>query len=628
VSRARVIGVAVLLTIPLGGSAGRASTTPPIIFAADRAPTVTGEIYRLDPNGHRVDLSNSPWQDTDPVLSPDAKHVAFVSNRGAHIGVYEVGTDGKGLVALARNVRGNDPQNSDLAWQPHGDRLAAGFPGNNRIAIIGPGRKQIRVPGAWAYGVGGQPWSPDGRALVVWAYHELRVVAPDGRSLWTAPGDTQRVSAWSPQGLLAVLGPRGVSVYDERGDVQYSFHIPTASRTLLSWSPDGDRLAVSYGAKKLEIRSSDGRVELRTTEPGGTMTWADDARLVFGYAGHCFCRIVSLNVRTRRISSGSSRWFDPLSPDRTLAVVTPRAKPGAPYVLGIASPLGGPVKTYAHIPGCYGDGNWLPAATSLQFVGHTRAVVYQSGNSCDAPFANLYAVAPDDGHITRLTDAQAQQTQPAVSPDASETAYVSARANGLGCKGCSDGVRIVSAGGVAVRTLTDPEDCTFDDSPTWSPDGSTILFAETGCDTPPELYTIPTAGGTGHDLGIAASAPAWGPKRIAYVVGDPHGDIWTANPDGTDPVEVAPDGRKPTWSSDGRLAYLSGSHATTAVVGSSRVTLPFASVASLAWSPDGTGFVLVARTKNAPAYDIYTMRTDGTGLVRLTRNYGVLGASW
>jgi hypothetical protein len=36
----------------------------------------------------------------------------------------------------------------------------------------------------------------------------------------------------------------------------------------------------------------------------------------------------------------------------------------------------------------------------------------------------------------------------------------------------------------------------------------------------------------------------------------------------------------------------------------------------------------VARTKNAPAYDIYTMKTDGTGLVRLTRNYGVLGASW
>src|SRR5438093_10715270 len=46
------------------------SATPSlIVFAANRAPTLMGEIYRLDPNGHRVDLSKSPYQDTSPAVS-------------------------------------------------------------------------------------------------------------------------------------------------------------------------------------------------------------------------------------------------------------------------------------------------------------------------------------------------------------------------------------------------------------------------------------------------------------------------------------------------------------------------------------------------------------------------------
>jgi Tol biopolymer transport system component len=93
-------------------------------------------------------------------------------------------------------------------------------------------------------------------------------------------------------------------------------------------------------------------------------------------------------------------------------------------------------------------------------------------------------------------------------------------------------------------------------------------------------------------------------------------------------VKVDGKGRKPAWSSDGKLAYLTGSSATTIVVGSTRVTLPLASIESLAWSPDGTQFVLVARKKSDPAYDVYTVRADGTGLTRRTWNYGAFGASW
>ncbi len=59
-----------------------APTTPPIVFAADRAPALTGEVYRLDADGTVVDVSRSPFEDTVPVVSPDGKRIAFASNRG------------------------------------------------------------------------------------------------------------------------------------------------------------------------------------------------------------------------------------------------------------------------------------------------------------------------------------------------------------------------------------------------------------------------------------------------------------------------------------------------------------------------------------------------------------------
>jgi Tol biopolymer transport system component len=244
--------------------------------------------------------------------------------------------------------------------------------------------------------------------------------------------------------------------------------------------------------------------------------------------------------------------------------------------------------------------------------------VYQNWNGCDLPFDNLYSVAGTT--IQRLTNDQAQETQPVVSPDGTAIAYVWADARGFSCRGCSEGIRIATANGAPMRTLTNPDECLFDDSPTWSPDGMTILYGETGCDNPGELFTVPASGGTPTDLGLAGINPAWGPSKIAYQGNlDTSGGIWTADPDGSNPTKVASRGSRPAWSPTGTLAYLVG--ASAVVVGGTRVQLPFASVGSLAWSPGGTRLVVVAReTKNGLA-DIYTVKTDGTNPVRLTKYY-------
>ena len=67
-----------------------------IVFAADRAPAVTGDVYRVDASGRVTNLTHSPWQETMPVVSPNGKLVAFVSDRLGG-GVWTIGIDGSGL---------------------------------------------------------------------------------------------------------------------------------------------------------------------------------------------------------------------------------------------------------------------------------------------------------------------------------------------------------------------------------------------------------------------------------------------------------------------------------------------------------------------------------------------------
>ena len=63
------------------------------------------------------------------------------------------------------------------------------------------------------------------------------------------------------------------------------------------------------------------------------------------------------------------------------------------------------------------------------------------------------------------------------------------------------------------------------------------------------------------------------------------------------------------------------------VVGATRIHLPFAEVDSLAWSPDGSRFVVVASKENGLP-DVYTVKTDGTNPLRLTKYFGASSAAW
>jgi Tol biopolymer transport system component len=204
-----------------------------------------------------------------------------------------------------------------------------------------------------------------------------------------------------------------------------------------------------------------------------------------------------------------------------------------------------------------------------------------------------------------------------------------------------------AAGGVPLQltapTLDSP--MPFDESPSWSADGTSILFERAGVDGPKStLFTVAPGAGPATSLGVIGRAPAWGPKLIAFLDAASAKTTIKTLDRSTGAVRTVAtasknhDFRSLTWSADGRLAYLDYDEnglASIVVAGGTvkplRLSpmLPASSeVGGLAWSPDATRFAFSATDANGVG-EIYTIRSDGTGLTRITKNAGAVGAiSW
>jgi TolB protein len=631
-------GAAVLLAGLAAGCAGAsaATHTPAIVFSADRAPALSGEIYRLDASGRRVDLSRSPFLDTQPAVSPDGSHVAFLSDRGGGLGVYEVRIDGTGLTRLATPPLPSTPDDGmiQLAWSPTSRLLALASTTGSvaKLSLIGPGRSAVvAARGRYLFS---PAWSSDGRLVIVHGRPdfgrppEILAFTPAGAPVWRInSGDS--FAAWSARGLLKTVDRGSVRVYDERGLARLRFRGRAAA-----WSPDGTRLASITGGR-VEVRTTQGRLVFRKKIRGlwrwpTGLVWAGSRRVVFSTSE----RTLAVDILTGKASRAASRYFGPRSPDGRFVIQTPRR--GSGFALEVTALGPGSSHVYGKVPGCFDDGGFDPAVDylSLQFVPGRRSLVYQS--YCAEPFAALYAIEPDGTGLTRLTHVQEQEADPSWSPDGSRIAYTRYDFTGLSCKGCTGSLTVADADGSHRRRLTAPADPSYADyAPSWSPDGSQIVFARESF-TAVELFVVPASGGEPRDLHIAGSEAAWGPSRIAYFDFQHNpATVWTARPDGGDRQQVATAKRdvtpeSPDWSRSGTLAFLDG-EATAAIVtptGVQQVHLPFRDVTSLGWSPGGTRFVVTARASTSATYDVYTVRTDGTDPKRLTRDLDASGASW
>lgn len=140
---------------------------------------------------------------------------------------------------------------------------------------------------------------------------------------------------------------------------------------------------------------------------------------------------------------------------------------------------------------------------------------------------------------------------------------------------------IVNRDGTGLRQLT-PEttDYTFDDSPSWSPDGARLVFSRSG-------------------------------------------NLFLINADGTGLISTGVSGEDPAWSPDGtQIAYQSlgggteGIFAMDGTFNRRRLTMPVQGDSHPRWSPDGSQ--LVFQRLESGIFQLYKMSADGTGGTRLS----------
>jgi Tol biopolymer transport system component len=600
-------------------AAGGAAEPGKIVFAADRAPSLNGEIYRLDRDGHRVDLSKSPALDVDPVVSPNGTKVAFSSNRGGRVALYTVGIDGTGLRRVSSffgSVFATTAGQSPLAWSPDGGRLLAVLPG-----------------GLWVNGqqivhraVAGAAWAPGGRELA-WQDQSdgIHVISPAGQRLWKTVGQGFE---WSATGRLAVAETSAsIAVYDGNG--KRLARLPGAN---LAWSPNGKELAslVGQNLRRLQIRRGGvGRpfVSTYVAATNGVVDWLGNQRLrIFNGDGWVGYDVAARRAWTLPAGYADGTYtFPGIGTSSGSAVVAPTIA-GGEETLHVATLTGGTGPGLATATICGDD---VPFA-SLEFTPNGRSLVYQS--YCPGPSADIYSVASNGTGLRRLTSTPTHETDPAVSPSGTQIAYTERDA--AECEGCTETIWEMHADGSgrhALTTQTQKNTIWTDSAPSYSPDGASIVYSHWAGGAN-RLDVISSDGVKPRQLPQTGVYPAWGPSRIAFV--NARSGIETVRPDGSKPqlVTKAPraDGGL-AWSRGGQLAWLEqgqggklalavarGKHVARFPLGGLR---PHYGGSGLAWSPDGRRLALSACDRTGIC-DVWTVAPNGTTLRRVTHGLG------
>jgi Tol biopolymer transport system component len=235
------------------------------------------DIWSVNANGTGATrLTNSPWAEFDPTLSPDGRLIVYRSEPNDHPELWVMNADGTGQRQLT-------PDGGFPTWSPDGSLLAyapgGGRSGMSWIAIMkadGSGQRRLANTDFGEY----PSWSPDGKRIAfnnnLAGSGRMYIVNVDGSGLVDLSGVGQgHEVAWSPDGRsILFASDRDHSdnyndIYVMRPDGSGLQRLTTTRGETPAWSPDGRHIVFSLGGLFV-VRADGSCIEALPVGIGGT----------------------------------------------------------------------------------------------------------------------------------------------------------------------------------------------------------------------------------------------------------------------------------------------------------------------------------------------------------------------
>jgi Tol biopolymer transport system component len=203
------------------------------------------DLVRMAPGAEPVWLTSDPQGSFEPDVSPEGKHIAFVSSRDGDPEIYVMDAGDPGS---ARRLTAFHKEDGAPRWSPDGRWIAfvSNREGRDRVYLIRPDGTGTRaLSGTADTGEEREPaWSPDGRALAF-----VGRQAEGKTRIWVAPVESGQPVAltdganrddqpvWSPDGKYLVF------VSERGGDTDlYLMRADGSAKTRLTRAPGADWL--------------------------------------------------------------------------------------------------------------------------------------------------------------------------------------------------------------------------------------------------------------------------------------------------------------------------------------------------------------------------------------------------
>ncbi len=221
-----LLGIGFLTTVwwPPAALAQSPAVGPRLAFAAFR--NGQWDIYALAPDGSDLrQLTNDPYEDTDPAYSPDGRYLAYASRRDRNWDIYLLDLQTGGLQRLTDSPH----YDAAPAWRPDGQMIAfeSYRSGNLDIWLVPPepGASPTNLTADSQAGDFSPAWRPDGQALAFTSWRTgdrdlflLNLSGGDVTQLTSSPA-AEFAPAWSSDGARLAftvdhLGDREIFTLD------------------------------------------------------------------------------------------------------------------------------------------------------------------------------------------------------------------------------------------------------------------------------------------------------------------------------------------------------------------------------------------------------------------------------